>query len=208
MKSRPTHVYCFQLGDTNCFKIGHSIEPDDRKCAFKTASPVEFIERRREPSPHAEELENYIHYLLEPRRVKHRRELFDVTMEEVTEAFEQAIPIVNETQRLLAEADALGKKKPSNDVMLDASQEVLELYEQLRRAWRDEYVLDRHIGRLESKIKLATGDNLGIANVFEWRWRSGGRINIKALRHTREKLYRLLLRRFHLDTSHRHCDWA
>ena len=114
------------------------IEPDDRKGAFKTASPVEFIERRPEPSPHAEELEKYIHSLLEPRRVKHRRELFDATMEEVTEAFERAIPIVNETQRLIAEADAVGKKKPSNDVVLDASPEVLELYEQLRRAWRDE----------------------------------------------------------------------
>jgi hypothetical protein len=93
MKSTATHVYCFQLGDTNCFKIGHSIEPDDRKSVFKTASPVELIERRREPSPHAEALEKYIHYLLEPRRVKHRDELFDATMEEVNEAFEQAIPI-------------------------------------------------------------------------------------------------------------------
>ena len=208
MKTTPTDVYCFQLGDTNCFKIGHSIKPDDRKGAFKTASRVELIERRREPSPHAEALEKYIHYLLEPRRVKYRLELFDATMEEVNEAFEQAIPIVNETQRVLAEADALGEKKPSNDVMLAASQEVLELYEQLRRAWRDEYLLKRDIERLESKIKLATGDNLGIANVFEWKWRPGGRINIKALKNKREKLYTLLLRRFHLDTSHRHCDWA
>ena len=175
---------------------------------FTTISRVELIERRREPSPHAEALEKYIHYLLEPRRVKGRDELFDATMEEVTEAFEQAIPLVNETQRLLAEMAALGREKPSNDVMLAPSQEVLELHEQLRRAWLDEYVLKRHIERLESKIKLATGNNLGIADVFEWKWRRGLRINITALKNTRGRLYRLLLRRFHLDTSHRHCDWA
>jgi len=59
--SKSTHVYCFQLGDADCFKIGKSVDPGKRKGDFSTASPVELIERRREPTEHPEALEKYIH---------------------------------------------------------------------------------------------------------------------------------------------------
>jgi hypothetical protein len=60
-------------------------------------------------------------------------------MEEVTATFEKAIPIVNEGQRLNPETAALSKKEPSSRTMLPPSDEILDLYEQLRQAWRDEF---------------------------------------------------------------------
>lgn len=204
----PDYVYCYQLGHTNYFKIGHSIDPNDRENTFLTISPLDLVEHRRVETAHPIALEKYIHYLLEPRRIKHRKELFETTIQEVDEAFAKAIPIVDEAERVKSAAAVLSKKKPANETMLAASDEVLQLYDELRQVSRDEFLLQRRIEFLESTIKLATGDNLGITDVFEWKWRSGQRINIDALKKTRPKLYKLLLKRFKNDTSHRHCDWA
>jgi T5orf172 domain len=204
----PNYVYCYQLGDTNYFKIGHSIDPKVRENAYLTISPLDLIERCRVETAHPTALETCIHYLLEPRRIKHRKELFETTIQEVDEAFAKAIPIVDESQRLKSDAAVLGKKKPANKTMLAASDEILQLYEELRLVSRDEFLLQRRVEVLESKIKLATGENIGIADVFEWKWIPGQRINIEALKKARPNLYKLLLKHFKNDTSHRHCDWA
>jgi hypothetical protein len=126
--AKATDVYCFQLGDTGCFKIGKSVNPNKRKGAFSTASPVELIERRRESSEHPEALEKYIHELLEPKRVLNRREVFNATIQEVSAAYGAAVPIVKETEELLDQAVALAKSKPANHTMLAPSDEVADLY--------------------------------------------------------------------------------
>jgi hypothetical protein len=41
--AKTADVYCFQLGDTGCFKIGKSVSPNQRKGVFSTASPVEAL---------------------------------------------------------------------------------------------------------------------------------------------------------------------
>jgi hypothetical protein len=130
--SKATDVYCFQLGDTVSFKIGKSVNPSQRKGAFSTASPVELIERRRESSEHPEALEKYIHELLEPKRVLNRREVFNATIQEVSEAFGSAVPVVNEAEKLLKQAATLAKSKPANRTMLAPSNEATDLYSQLR----------------------------------------------------------------------------
>ncbi|MGD0496898.1 MAG: GIY-YIG nuclease family protein [Bryobacteraceae bacterium] len=201
-------VYCFQLGDTGCFKIGRSVNPNQRKRAFSTASPVELIERRCEPSEHPEALEKYVHELLEPKRVINRREVFDVTMQEVSEAFATAVPIVNEAQKLLDMAAALAKNKPVNRTMSAPSKEVTDLYRRLRKAQQDQFFLQCRIEVLESKIKLAIGDNLGIQDIVSWDWRTGSRIDIDKLKKQRPRLYKLLLKRFEANLSGRRCKWA
>ena len=206
--AKATDVYCFQLGDTECFKIGKSVDPDQRKRAFSTASRVELIERRCEPSEHPEALEKYIHALLGPKRVINRREVFDVTMQEVSEAFATAVPIVNEAQKLLDQAAALAKNKPVNGAMLVPSNEVIDLYHQLRKAQQDQFFLQCRIEVLESKIKLAIGDNLGIQDVVSWNWRPSFRIDIDKLKKQRPRLYKLLLKRFEVNLSGRRCKWA
>jgi hypothetical protein len=206
--ARPTDVYCFQLGDTGHFKIGKSVNPNQRKGAFSTASPVELIERRRESSEHPEALEKYIHELLEPKRVLNRREVFNASMQEVSEAFGAAVPIVKETQELLDQAVARAKSRPANRTMLAPSDEVTDLYCQLRKARQDEFFLQRRIDVLESKIKLAVGDNLGIKDVVLWDWRRSLRIDIDKLKKQRPRLYKLLLNRFEADLSGRRCKWA
>ena len=206
--AKATHVYCFQLGDTGCFKIGKSVDPSRRKGAFSTASHVELIERRREPSEHPEALEKYIHKLLEPKRVINRREVFNATMQEVSEAFGAAVPAVKEAEELLQQAAALAKSKPANRTMLPPSDEIADLYCQLRNARQDEFFLQRRIDVLESKIKRAVGDNLGIKDIVSWDWRPGFRIDIDKLRKQRPRLYKLLLNRFETDLSGRRCKWA
>jgi hypothetical protein len=49
--------------------------------------------------------------------------------------------------------------------MLPPSDEILELYEQLRQAGRDEFPLQHRIALLESQIKVATQDILGCLRV-------------------------------------------
>ena len=206
--AKATNVYCFQLGDTGFFKIGKSVNPNQRKRALSTASPVELIERRCEPSEHPEALEKYVHELLEPKRVINRREVFDVTMQEVSEAFATAVPIVNEAQKLLHQAAALAKNKPVNRTMLAPSNEVTDLYRQLRKAQQDQFLLQCRIEVLESKIKLDIGNNLGIQGIVSWDWRPGSRIDIDKLKIQRPRLYRLLLKRFEANLSGRRCKWA
>jgi hypothetical protein len=206
--SKATAVYCFQLGDTSCFKIGKSVNPNRRKGAFSTASPLELIGRRCEASAHPEALEKYIHELLEPNRVLNRREVFNATLQEVSEAFVTAVPAVNEAEKLLEQAATLAKSKPANRTMLAPSDEVTDLYGQLRKARQDEFFLQRRIEVLESKIKLAIGDNLGIKDTVSWEWRPGFRIDIEKLKKQRPHLYKLLLNKFKADLSGRRCKWA
>ena len=207
MASKSKHVYCFQLGDADCFKIGRSVSPDKRKGAFSTASPVELIERRRESTEYPEELEKYIHKLLDGKRAKNRRELFNVTMQEVNEAFDAAIPNINAVQPCIRKAEELAKKRPATRTMLKASDEIREIYRQLRQAQRDQFFLQHRIEVLESKMKIATGDNLGISGVISWDWRPSFRVDITKLKKARPKLYKLLLERFKGDSSGRRCDW-
>jgi hypothetical protein len=79
---------------------------------------------------------------------------------------------------------------------------------QLRKARQDEFFLQRRIEVLESKIKLAIGENLGIKDIVSWEWRPGFRIDIDKLRKQRPQLYKLLLNRFEADLSGRRCKWA
>jgi hypothetical protein len=79
--------------------------------------------------------------------------------------FEKAIAIVNEAQRLDAKAAALRKKEPSSRTMLPPTDEILERYEHLRQAWRDEFLLQHRIALRESRIKVARGDILGCLRV-------------------------------------------
>jgi hypothetical protein len=184
------------------------VNPSQRKGAFSTASPVELIERRRESSEHPEALEKYIHELLEPKRVLNRREVFNATIQEVSEAFGSAVPVVNEAEKLLEQAATLAKSKPANRTMLAPSNEVADLYSQLRKARQDEFFLQRRIEVLESKIKLAIGENLGIKDIVSWEWRPGFRIDIDKPGKQRPQLYTLLLNRFEADLSGRRCKWA
>lgn len=70
-------------------------------------------------------------------------------MQEVTDAFETAIPIVNEAQLLFRKAAALAKIKPVGQTMLEASEEMLALYQELREAKRNEFLLQHRIQCLD-----------------------------------------------------------
>lgn len=153
-------------------------------------------------------LRNTFTKLLEEKRVINRREVFNVTMQEVTKAFETAIAVINDTQELIRNAAVAAKTRPGSRQKPGASAETLTLYQELREAHRDEFFLQRRIEVIESKIKLAVGDNLGIDGVVTWDWRSDFRIDITKLRKQRPKLYHLLLKRFEADSSGRRCKWA
>lgn len=84
------HVYCFQLGTSNCYKVGRTRNsPEERKRGLSTGSPEKFELYRDIKTENAPGLEAYIHHLLDEKRAADG-EFFNVTSRELDEALGRA----------------------------------------------------------------------------------------------------------------------
>jgi len=154
---------------------------------FATGSPAKPVLYRDEVTEYSSDLERYIHQLLDAKRTENG-EFFNVTAQELDEAVDQALAFMKEFQPLLRAANKLRRKKP-NETMVEPSDEMLEIYRQLREASRERFLVDRRIELLESKIQIAIGESSGMKGVASWKWADCWRMDIKRFKKERGSLY-------------------
>jgi T5orf172 domain len=182
------HVYCFQVGSEDCYKIGLTKNaPKQRMRGFATGSPSKFTQYRVEATEHPRKLEKCIHTLLSAKRAENG-EFFYATGEEVDRAFDEALAFVAECQPLVAAAEKLREQKPANTVA--APTEVIkQVHRELSMVRRERLLLDQRIEFLESKIQVAIGQNRGMAGIASWDWVDNWQFDITAFKDEEPEEY-------------------
>lgn len=182
-------VYFYRFGSDDCFKIGHTKqEPDKRKRGFATGSPKKLTLYKTIPFEKHIALEKYIHKLLDEKRAE-RGEYFNVSEFELDNAIETAIRFLSETLASCDEAKKLQRAKPA-DTVVDATNEMREIYRRLRGLLSERYLMERQIEFLKSKVKLAIGNNSGMKDVAMWKWCDQQRFDIARFKREHEALYK------------------
>ena len=125
-------------------------------------------------------------------------EFFNVSVEELDRAIQEAESFLAESSPVLQEAGKLKKKRPTNHT-LEPSEIVLALHRELRDASRQAFLLDQRIALLQGRIQLAIGENSGIRGVASWKWRDQWTLDKNALKREEPKVFD----RFKRDSSSR-----
>lgn len=200
MPSESEHVYCYQFGTGDCYKVGRTKhQPEKRKRGFATGSPVKFKLYRDVRSENAPDLERYIHQLLAVKRAPNG-EFFDVTPQELDEAVDRAVSFVREFEELFGQANELRKKKPCETVV-EPSVEMREIHRQLIEAKSAKSLLEWRIGLLESKIQVKIGDGCGMRGVASWEWVDRWTMDTEQFKN--DPLYEMLFEKYKRDSSYR-----
>jgi hypothetical protein len=184
------HVYCFQVGSDNLFKVGRSKNPPEkRKPGLSTGSPVKLHLYRDIETENSADIEAYIHRLLDAKRTENG-EFFNVTAQELDEAVNRGVEVMNEFQPLYRQASALRQKPPNDaDTMVDASDDMREIYRELRKLRSERYLIEQRVAFLESKIQVAIGDNGGMKGVASWSWVDRWTMDIERFKNEQDALY-------------------
>lgn len=189
MPSPLKHVYCFQVGCQNCYKIGRTKNPPHQRMrGVATGSQFKLQLYKDIETDDAAGLESYIHMLLDPKRAENG-EFFHATREEIDEALGEAEAFVRELQPLLRQAKRLGKKRPT-DTLLEPTPEMLGVYQELRDLHRRKFLVERRIGLLTSRVQVAIGENLGMKGVASWGWVERWPMDTKRFQKEHEALYK------------------
>jgi hypothetical protein len=182
------HVYCFQIGCENCYKIGRTKNPpNERMRGLATGSRFKLQLYKDIETGDPTGLESYIHALLDPKRAENG-EFFNVTREELEEAVGKAEAFVREHQPLLRQAKLLCRKRPT-DTLLEPTREMLDIYRELRELRREKFLVERRIELLASKVQIAIGENLGMKGVASWKWVERWPMDTKRFQKEHEALY-------------------
>jgi len=189
MAGEMENVYCFQLGNSDCFKVGRTKNsPEDRRRAFSTGSSESLKLYRTVETEYASELEKYIHQLLDAKRAENG-EFFHVTAQELDLAIEDARAFVEKVQPVIYQAEQLRKESRLNEVMVEPCDEIFQVYQRLRKVRRDRYLIEQEIAFLESTIQVAIGRNAAMRGVASWRWQDRYTIDTERFREEQNELY-------------------
>src|SRR5215469_15512271 len=108
------HVYCFRVGSDDCYKIGLTRNPPEKRMrGFQTGSPAKFTLVRAETTAYPHNMEKHIHGILNAKRAENG-EFFYVTRTEIDAAFDLAVNFVTVLQPLLADAERYKAEKPNS----------------------------------------------------------------------------------------------
>lgn len=195
MSSALKHVYCFQMGSDDCYKIGLTKHlPKERMRQFKTGSPVKFTPCRDELTVHPNALETYIHNILADKRAENG-EFFFVTRQEMDAAFDRAVASLRESQEILEKATRLAEQKP-NGVLAEPTEEMREAYRELKSARRERFLLQQRIDVLESRIQVAIGENSGMDGIATWEWSDSWRFDVTGFKEGDPAAYEALYEKY------------
>jgi len=188
------HVYCYQLGSTNCYKVGRTKNsPATRKLGLATGAPMRLTLYKDIETEYSSALETHIHQLLDPKRAENG-EYFHVTPGELDSAVDQAVSFVERAQPLLQKAADLRSRAILSEAVVEPSDEMLQTYHRLRALRQQRYLLQQEIDFLESTIQVAIGENSGMRGVASWKWVDCPRFDEKRFKKEQETLYSAYLR--------------
>lgn len=133
-------VYCFQVGSTDCFKIGRTKNSGAKRLKnVAVGSPAKLTLHREIETQWPARLENHIHKLLAMYRTENG-EFFNVTKSQLDDAILEASTFVAASQPFVEQAQKLRRKKPTT-AMLDPSNTILDLHRNLKVAVREAFPL-------------------------------------------------------------------
>jgi hypothetical protein len=132
-------------------------------------------------------LEKYIHMLLDHVRAPNG-EFFLCTLSEVDSAIEKGKRYVESDLQQIRNADEL-KSIEHTDVLIPASDEVTDIYSELRKAKQNAYFAALRVTCLESILKNRIGDNLGIADIATWKTFTMTRLDSGLVRETYPEVF-------------------
>ena len=182
------HVYIYKIGPGNCYKVGRTKHPPERRMrGWATGSPVKPKLYRDVLTDNPSVLEKYIHHMLELKRTENG-EFFNATQDELDDAVKRAEAFTREFHPLSREAKRLSRQKPAG-IGVGPTDDIRDLYQRLRKASLERYLLDRDIELLVSKVKVAIGENRGIDGVASWDWQERTTMDVKRFQQEQPSLY-------------------
>jgi hypothetical protein len=188
MSSKKGHVYCYQKGSDNCYKVGHTKHKSEkRKPGISTGSDEKLTLCREIETENPSGLETYIHKLLDAKRAENA-EYFRITLEEFDLAAAQATAFMQEAHPFFSKVKELRRKKP-NDTLIEPSDEMSEAYRQIRRLAQERYFIDQRIKLLASKIQVAIGEAGGMNGIASWGWIERFTIDLERFKKEQEALF-------------------
>lgn len=162
-------VYVYQVGDTDCYKIGFTrTSGSERKKNVSTGSPEKLTQVRSVEAEEPTKLETYIHMFLDHKRAPNG-EFFYCTIEEVDTAIEKGEKYIKEDLKKMEEGDKFKDQKP-NDVLIEPTGEILDIHGELRKAKQEEFFVKQRIQTMEAMLKCIIQGNLGIDGIATWKY--------------------------------------
>jgi hypothetical protein len=163
-------VYCYRAGTLNTFKVGQTSDAAIKRMRnVQTGSWEELSIYRQIETDHASHLERRIHKLLDSYRATKKSEYFHVTTDQLDKAVEDAQLFLAEYLPVIQEVKKLHRQKTTSE-MIQSTNEIDEVYHELKRAKREQALLEQHIEFLQGKLQVAIGENAGIGSIASWKW--------------------------------------
>jgi hypothetical protein len=85
-------------------------------------------------------------------------------------------------------AEALAKQRPDEE-MRDPSEEILDIYKELRDAKRRYFMLGKNIELLRCKMKGFIGTHGGITGLATWKWKDHPGLDTPKFKEEQRELY-------------------
>jgi T5orf172 domain len=163
-------VYCYRAGALNTFKVGLTTNAADKRMRnVQTGSWEELSIYRQIETDHALALERRIHKLLDSYRATKKSEYFHVTTDQLDKAIKDAQLFLAEYLPVVEQAKKLHRQKPTAE-MIPRTNEIDEIYRDLKKAKQEEALLEQRIELLQGKLQVAIGKNAGIESIASWKW--------------------------------------
>jgi hypothetical protein len=181
-------VYCYQVASFDCFKIGRTKNSArERLKNVSVGSPHRLSIYREIQTDHPSLLEKQIHWRLNGNRAENG-EFFNVTKPQLDKTIEEAQAHITKSQPIIQQAEKLKHQKPKPQI-LDATDGVRSLHQELKEAICQSVLLQQRIDLLQSQLQIEIGDNAGIEGVAFWKWRECWRLNLALFKRERPKLF-------------------
>jgi hypothetical protein len=181
-------VYCLRVGSEDCFKVGRTKDSvSRRKVQVAVGSSRNLTIYREIVTDYPNELENYIHKLLDLTRAENG-EWFNISAEGLDAAFDEGESFIHMAMPQNARAEELQAAKPDEQIV-EPSDADSAVYQDLRRARREMFLLKKRVELLETQLKIAIGAHLGLRGIAKWFWRETPRFDNTRFREEQPEMY-------------------
>jgi len=183
------YVYILRNGNENLFKIGKSVDVEDRIRGLTTGNPRLAVFDKIETEDE-DEWETYLHKRLRSKRSRgsSAQEFFEITPEALRTVLREAREFLPSFLQTRQAADCLADER-STDRMVAPSREDVAIYQELLEVREQEDRCRYQRLHLENKLKLAIGTAAGLDGVASWRTLTKQKFDQAAFKEEQSELY-------------------
>ena len=184
------YVYVRRSGDSNLFKIGKSIDVEQRGRQLATGNPERLTLFDTIETGHASECETFLKERLRLKRSRRSAatEFYEVDVADLMTAIAATRDYEREVLANKDEVERLSQAE-SDDRLLPVGEYELELYEKLLEARHAEDNVRRERERLELRLKLVIGTAGGLDGLAIWKTEWAHQLDTAALKDAEPEIY-------------------